>query len=138
VSVHLGFIVVRVALRHGFLRAFRFLRCQYYSTMATYSCSPYQGSRTFLKACAQILRNFRRNSFEYHGNFEQQNGVLESCIIIIDYYIIYYCYCKNYCRVREGTKQLKVFLGSLFRQPVTSHGFWFFINKLFTRSIILQ
>jgi hypothetical protein len=35
---------------------------------------------------------------------------------------------------RERTKQLKAFSGSLFRQPVTSHRFWFV--KVFTCSII--
>jgi hypothetical protein len=40
-----------------------------------------------------------------HGKFEQQNGVLESCIIIINYYIfiiiIHFRYCKSDYRERE-------------------------------------
>jgi hypothetical protein len=40
-----------------------------------------------------------------HGNFEQQYGVLESFIIINNYYniiIIYYCYFKNYYMEKEN------------------------------------
>jgi hypothetical protein len=59
-----------------------------------------------------------------HGKFEQQSGDLEFLMIIINY-----CYIVIIVIVivtgRERTKQLKRFLGSLFRQPVTSHCFWF-------------
>ena len=55
-----------------------------------------QGWRTFLTARAQIVYTFRRNSFRAHGNFEQENKVLEPSINIINYCIIsinaYYIY----------------------------------------------
>jgi hypothetical protein len=54
-----------------------------------------QDWRTFLRAGAQIRRNF----FTCHGNFEEQNKVLEFSLIISNYSIIivneYYNYLIN-------------------------------------------
>ena len=48
-----------------------------------------QGSRNFLRARAQIANEFRRFFFSLaHGNFEEQNIVLEPSIIIINYFFI--------------------------------------------------
>jgi hypothetical protein len=46
----------------------------------------YQGWRNFLRARAQIFDFFGEILSRAHGNFEQQNGVLESFIIVINYY----------------------------------------------------
>jgi hypothetical protein len=71
-----------------------------------------QGWRTFFIEGAHIVEIFGEVLSRAHGNFEQQNGVLESCIIVINCYIIgyiifmliyyYYCYCKNDYWKREN------------------------------------
>jgi hypothetical protein len=88
-----------------------------------------QGWQTFLRAHAQILSHA-------HGNSEQQNEVLESFIIIINYYDIIIATVKLlegenkfYCKIITGrepkNKIVGSILGSLFTQPITSHRFWF-------------
>ena len=54
-----------------------------------------QGWQTSLRARAQIVYKFGRNSLHIYGNFEEQNKFLESSIIIINYcmiIILYYDY----------------------------------------------
>jgi hypothetical protein len=43
----------------------------------------------------KLLITFGKNLSRAHGNFEQENGVLEACIIIINCYYVIYC---NYIR----------------------------------------
>jgi hypothetical protein len=88
-----------------------------------------------LRAYAQIIDNFRRNSFacpweilsSKMGSWSLASSLLIIVIIKIIYnYIIVTV--KN-TTVIEKTKHLKAFLGSLFRQPITSHHFWFVQKK---------
>jgi hypothetical protein len=44
--------------------------------------------RTFLRARAQNVYNFEEILLRAHGNFKEQNKVLESSISIIHYFII--------------------------------------------------
>jgi hypothetical protein len=80
-----------------------------------------------LRARAQIVNNFGEILSRAHGNFEQQNWALESCIVIINCYNMYlYIIVIVYIITRrERTRCSKAFLGSLFRQPVTSNRFLF-------------
>jgi len=53
-----------------------------------------------------------------HENFRHQSGVLETCIIVINYYIIYYnytfyCYCKTLLEGEREKRLFKSFLESL-------------------------
>jgi hypothetical protein len=52
---------------------------------------------------------------------------LASSLIITSLYTIaiYFIINENLLQGERETKYLKAFLGSLFRQPVTSHRFWF-------------
>jgi hypothetical protein len=63
------------------------------------------------------------------GIFSNKMGSwnLASSLIITSLYIIaiYFIINENLLQGERETKYLKVFLGSLFRQPVTSHRFWF-------------
>jgi hypothetical protein len=60
-----------------------------------------------------------------HGNFEQRNGVLEFCIIIIiNYNYLLLLFLKKLHIEREN-RRVEIILGSLFRLPVTSYRLWF-------------
>ena len=50
----------------------------------------YAGLANFLRACDQILFKFEEILSHAHGNFEEQNQVLESSIIMINFSIIMY------------------------------------------------
>ena len=49
--------------------------------------APRPGLETFLTALAQTVYKFRRNYFRAHGNFEEENKVVEPSINIINYSI---------------------------------------------------
>jgi hypothetical protein len=72
----------------------------------------------------KLFINFTEILLHAHGNVEQQNGVFESFIFIIIYYIliviIYFCIVKIITwGERERAKYLKPCLGRQFRQPAT-------------------
>jgi hypothetical protein len=73
----------------------------------------------------KIVDNFWRNSLRARGNFEQENGVLET--LIINYcYVLIVCY--YYKKLLQGKRQNTIFetiFVSLFKQSVTHHRFWF-------------
>jgi hypothetical protein len=58
------------------------------------------------------------------GSWSFASSLLTSIILAYIIIIHYCCGYKNYCG-EERPKYLKAFLGSLFRQPITSHSFWF-------------
>jgi len=55
-----------------------------------------QGWGTFLRTRTQIVYKIWRNSFACRGSVEEQNKVLESAIIIINYRIIFINAYYNY------------------------------------------
>jgi hypothetical protein len=74
-----------------------------------------QGWQNFLTARAKISDNFPRILSSAHWNFEQQNGVLESSIIINDYSI----YCKYILLLTGGSRGLSTPDGP--ERAVTAH-----------------
>jgi hypothetical protein len=87
-----------------------------------------RAGESFWERLPKLQISFGEILSRIHGNFEQQNGVLESFIMIIHYYhsliIYFYCYCKFICREKERNKQLKAFLGSLFWLLLTASGLY--------------
>jgi hypothetical protein len=61
----------------------------FYETLCQYSAMylyPKAGlAKLFLESVPKLLIIFRETLSSANGNFEQQNGVLESCIIITNY-----------------------------------------------------
>ena len=60
-----------------------------------------QGWGTYMRTRAQIVYKFRRISFACRGNVEEQNKVLESAIIIINYRIIFINSYYNYIIIAQ-------------------------------------